>query len=322
MRRLLECALTIAVVWPLTSVAQDPEASPSYRLTAVYVKELARQNTLLFELPLTIEGRTANVHPPESDCEMHLAGSSGIKIGFPGKVIVEPPNLCRFKPSKSQGKSWGKVFDDHVLNRPCVAIGYPRLYAEHIKNGKPPANPPHMVEIHPALQIKCDASTQIDFSRFLTIVPGMTAIQPESADQCVDGYRLWVRQKGSEYEFLEERPGKCGNFAIIDAVVDPRYVRKVSGGHSAIAQAWAVEGRSHPLKLYTYEGTPEDNAITAIGAANNDEPNQAMPLQGLLTIDYFAVLKTLRDTNGNWLTIPQWTEVKFPLAFVVFGKPQ
>ena len=150
----------------------------------------------------------------------------------------------------------------------------------------------------------------------------MTAIQPESADQCVDGYRLWVRQKGSEYEFLEERPGKCGNFAIIDAVVDPRYVRKVSGGHSAIAQAWAVEGRSHPLKLYTYEGTPEDNAITAIGAANNDEPNQAMPLQGLLTIDYFAVLKTLRDTNGNWLTIPQWTEVKFPLAFVVFGKPQ
>ncbi len=302
--------------------AQAPDDPPSYRLTESYVKELARQNTLLFELPVTIEGRTASVHSPASDCEMHLAGTSGIKIGFPGKVIVEPPNLCRFKPPKSQGKSWGAVFDSRVLNKPCTAVGFPRLYAEHIKNGKPPANPPHMVEVHPALELRCGNSGTIDFSHFLTIVPGMGVIQAESADQCIEGYKLWVRKNGSEYQFLEDRPGKCGNFAIVDAVVDPRYVRQVGGGHSAIAQVWAVDGRSHSLKLYTYSNTPEDASIAAIGTSGNDEPSQTLPLHGLLTVDYFSVLKTVRDQSGTWLSVPEWTEIRFPLALVVFGKAQ
>lgn len=319
MRRLGQY-LTTSLWICLPLYAQDPADPPTYRLTETYIKELARQNSLLFELPVRIEGRTANVHQPAGDCEMHLAGSSSIKIGFPGKVVVEPPNLCRYKPPAALGSSWGPVFDAYVLKKSCVAVGFPRLFAEHIKNGKPPANPPHMVEVHPALELRCTGSPTISFSSFLTIVKGMGAILDESADQCIEGYKLWVRQNGSNYEFLEDRPGRCGNFVVFDAVVDPQYVRKVAGGHSAIAQVWAVESRPHSMKLYTYDGTKEDTDIASIGSSANEEPTEALPLHGLLTVDYFSVLRVLRDRNGNWISVPEWTPVRFPLAVVVYGR--
>ena len=299
--------------------AQDPDEASSYRLTEAYVHELAKQNTLLFELPVKIEGRTASVHNPASDCEMHLAGTSGLKVGFPGKVVVEPPNLCAFKPPNTLGTSWGKVFDTYVLKKACTARGYPRLFAEHIKNGKPPANPPHMVEIHPAMQLTCGTTT-IDFANFLTIVKGMTSIQETSADKCLSGYELFVRKTATSYEFLEHRPNLCGNFVIIDAVVDPQYVRKIAGGHSSLAQIWTGDAGPHALKLYTYDGTHEDAAIAAIGTLKDEEPEESMPLHGLLTVDYFSILKTVRNSAGTWLQLPTWTKVNFPLAFIVYGR--
>lgn len=309
---------------PLSVAAQPlPEDThPTYRLTQAYVRELASQNSLRFELPVTIKGRTASVHGASSDCEMHLAGISEIKIGFPGQVVVEPPNLCANDAPAGLGTSWGNVFDNHVLNVPCTAVGFPRLYAEHLANGQPPANPPHMVEIHPAMALRCGTTT-IDFSSFLTIVPGMSRILDSSADQCLSGYRLWVRRNvaAQEYEFFEQRPNRCGNFAILDAVVDPRYVRAIRGGHSALAQVWAAEeGGPYPLKLYSYDGTPEDTTIAQIGTQNNEEPDASLQLHGMLTIDYFSVLKTVRTQAGNWRAVSIWTPVRFPLAMVVFGK--
>ena len=320
-RVMLTASLVAAV--PTALLAQDPDATPTYRLTQTYVRELAKQNSLLFRMPVTIKGRTASVHAVGSDCEMHLAGSAGIKIGFPGQVVVEPPNLCKNDPPSTLGTSWGNVFDTHVLNTQCTAVGYPRLYAEHLENGKPPANPPHMVEIHPALSLECNGTPAISFASFLKIYPGMSAIQDASAEKCLSGFRMWVQRRTvkakPEYQFYEERPSVCGNFAVVEAVVDPRYVRAVSGGHSAIAQVWVGEAGPFPLKLYTYDHTPEDSQIAAIGSAGNDEPESSLKLHGMLTVDYFAVLKAARSPNGNWRALSTWTPVKFPLALVVFG---
>ena len=129
---------------PYVLPAQDPtvDAHPTYRLTQAYVRELARQNSLLFELGVTIKARTASVHSAASDCEMHLAGISVIKIGFPGQVVIEPPNLCANSAPAALGTSWGNVFDTHAMNVPCTAVGFPRLYAEHLGSGPSPANPP------------------------------------------------------------------------------------------------------------------------------------------------------------------------------------
>jgi len=303
---------------------QDPpvDAHPTYRPTQAYVRELARQNSLRFELAVTINGRTASVHGASSDCEMHLAGISDIKIGFPGQVVVEPPNLCANDAPSALGTSWGNVFDSHVMNTPCTAVGFPRLYAEHLANGKPPANPPHMVEIHPVMEMRCGGTT-IDFAPFMGIVPNMSRILDASADQCISGFKLWVRRNTTtkEYEYFEERPNRCGNFAVLDAVVDPRFVRAVRGGHSALAQVWTgEEGGPYPFKLYTYAGTPEDATIEQIGSANNEAPEETLQFHGMLTIDYFWVLKTVRTQAGTWRVVANWTRVPFPLAMVVFGK--
>lgn len=308
---------------PCALAAQPPTSSstPTYRLTQAYVHELANQNSLRFELPVKIQGRTNSVHSAADDCEMHLAGSSGVKIGFPGKVVVEPPNLCAFAPPAALGTSWGNVFDNHVLNLDCTAVGFPRLYAEHLANGTSPANPPHMVEIHPAITLRCGADT-IDFSSFLTIVPDMAAIQESSTEQCLSGYQLWVRRNATkqEYEFFERRPNRCGNFAVLSAVVDPRYVRSISGGHASIAQVSTSQAGPFPLKLYSYDGTPEDATIAQIGNSNNEEPGETLELHGLLSVDYFSVLKTVRTQAGTWRAVSSWTPVEFPLAMVVFGK--
>lgn len=327
MLRITLCAASIgafSLSLPAAIRAQDPDATPTYRLTQTYVRELASQNTLLFRMPVKIKGRTASVHGVDKDCEMHLAGSAGMKIGFPGQVVVEPPNLCKNAPPTALGSSWGGVFDAHVLNADCTAVGYPRLYAEHLENGKPPANPPHMVEIHPAMALECGTEAPISFASFLTIHPGMSAIQDASAEKCLGGFRMWVRRatvsNKPEYQFLEERPSVCGNFAVVEAVVDPRYVRAVNGGHSAIAQVWVGEAGPLPLKLYTYANTPEDGTIAAIGTAGNEEPDSTLKLHGMLTVDYFAVLKAARTPNGDWKALSGWTPVKFPLALVVFGR--
>lgn len=313
----------LSAVLPAALRGQDSDATPSYWLTQTYVRELAKQNSLLFRMPVKIVGRTASVHPIGEDCEMHLAGSAAMKIGFPGQVVVEPPNLCANSPPPALGVSWGDVFDTHVLNKNCTAVGFPRLYAEHIKNGKPPANPPHMVEIHPALELDCDNQQAIAFTSYLKIYPGMAAIQESSVEKCLSGFKMWVRRATAdavrEYQFLEDRPSVCGNFAVVDAVVDPRYVRDVNGGHSAIAQVWAGDAGPYPLKVYTYADTPEDSAIVAVRRARNEEPDSPLSLHGMLTVDYFAVLKTARTQRGTWRALSNWTPVKFPLALVVFG---
>lgn len=41
----------------------------------------------------------------------------------------------------------------------------------------------------------------------------------------------------------------------------------------------------------------------------------------MFTFDYFSIVKTLRDPDGTWHEGPaDWTQVQFPLAFVVFGE--
>jgi hypothetical protein len=55
------------------------------------------------------------------------------------------------------------------------------------------------------------------------------------------------------------------------------------------------------------------------GAAARN-PNRRLYFHGMLTYDYFSVLKTVRDKDGNWLDPMDWTEVRFPLALVVFGE--
>ena len=46
-------------------------------------------------------------------------------------------------------------------------------------------------------------------------------------------------------------------------------------------------------------------------------------LHGMLTYDYFAFVKALRNRQtGKWARPTNWTRISFPMAFVVFGESE
>jgi hypothetical protein len=137
----------------------------------------------LVDIPVRLTHRTRNVHTLANDCEMHLAGKPIDRhLGTPPSIVVEPPNLCEF--DHDSGKTWPKVFDELVMNRDCVVTGFPRIFTEHASDGDEGANPNHVFEIHPATRIKCGDNV-VSFDTYLTYFPGMRAIKPASANNCV-----------------------------------------------------------------------------------------------------------------------------------------
>jgi len=116
---------------PTVAAAQSP---PDFTLSEAYLHSLAQGSAAVVDVRLVLTHRTNNVHALASDCEMHLAGTpTGPTLADPESVVVEPPNLC--KNASPDGVGWGAVFDQRVINRNCVATGYPRIFTEHAASG-------------------------------------------------------------------------------------------------------------------------------------------------------------------------------------------
>lgn len=270
--------------------------------------------------------RSRRVHSLNDDCEIHIAARPAQTLAMPAAVVVEPPNLCKERaPGMSQQTSetrlrnelWPRYLDEHVMSRTCDVQGYPRIFTEHASGNTDPANPDHVLEIHPALRIMC-GTFDLDMRSFLKAYPGMRKIKAQTAARCVDGRFLYVRRRSSRYEFSEGGGGSCGNFALFKTTLVREWIRKIRGGHSAIVRASPGGLGPFTLKIYTYEGTPEDRTVRNVLAGSN--VSRRLYYHGMLTYDYFAVLRTVRDRDDAWLGVPEWTRVRFPLAFVVFGE--
>lgn len=80
----------------------------------------------------------------------------------------------------------------------------------------------------------------------------MRQTKPETMGRCLEGRRLSVRKRDTRYEFRQTGGGPCGNFAVVQATIDPAWVRAVTGGHSAIARVSPGGRGPFTLKLYTY----------------------------------------------------------------------
>ena len=307
----------LALSLPAGVAAQSP---PDFTLSSDYLHQLAQNSAAVVDMPVVLTHRTNNVHPLANDCEMHLAGTpTGSTLAEPSSVVVEPPNLCKFAPPGGIG--WGAVFDQRVINRNCVAAGYPRIFTEHAASGSEGgANPNHVMEIHPALRLTCGGDT-IDFTNNLTYFPGMRSIKPTTADDCVRNRAVSMRYDptGDRYEFLEQG-GTCGNFAIAEVgFVEPKWIQAINGGHSAIARV-SLDGQSRTtLKLYTLAGTSADDWLSSV-KANGLGPNRVY-VHGVITYDYFAFVKTVHPKNGPWSKPTAWTKVDHPISLVVMGLP-
>lgn len=314
------------------STSTDENRAMLFSLSETYLHDLAASRGIRYKMRVTVDARSA-VHPIGQDCEMHFATHGGTELASPAGIVVEPPNLCKKRlaviPASGKiGVAWQQYMDRNVVGQECDVVGFPRIFSEHREGQEHPSNPNHVLEIHPALSISCDNGTALDFFPLLKIYPGMRQISTASAAACLEQRKLWVRKRGSQYEFAEEGAkgpgGRCGNFIALDATIHRAYVREFDkgadgrGDHSAIA--WVTVGAYGPysLKIYTYRGTPEDDSVAQI--AQGIRPDRILHLHGLITYDYLGIIRAAQDKNRDWLPeIDSWTEVPHPLALVVFG---
>jgi hypothetical protein len=212
------------------------------------------------------------------------------------------------------------VFDEFVMNRDCVVTGYPRIFTEHASGGDEGANPNHVFEIHPATRIKCGDDV-VAFESYLTYFPGMRAIKPSSANNCVRTRTVSLRHRQGRFEFSEDGGNNCGNFAIVEVgFVEPDWVQKIGGGHSAVARV-SLDGSSRTtLKIYTIAGSKADDWLASVKASGQGDDR--VYLHGMISYDYFAFVRTARTREGEWINPTEWTRVNFPLVLVVFGMPE
>jgi len=238
-------------------------------------------------------------------------------LAAPPSVVVEPPNLC--KNDAPGGDSWASLVTDQLIGKTCLVRGFPRIYDEHLVGDATATNPHHMFEIHPAMNIECEGGGSIDATTFMAFHEGMSEIKPSSAAKCF-GTELWVRRNSSagRYEFRAKREKNCGNFASFEYSMFKEWIRELPhGGHSALIRV-RPEGLPYTtLKLYTYPHTRADEVVATFAAS--DEQQHGGVMHGMLTFDYFSILKVLRDRDRNWLPASDWTRVPFPLALVAFG---
>jgi hypothetical protein len=302
--------------------AASGQTAPDFALSANYLRSLAIQNSIVISLPVRLTHRTAAVHGLAADCEMHLAGRpTGSKLATPEFIVIEPPNLCKFK--HESGTAWPDLFDEKVIGRDCIATGFPRIFTEHAANGdEGGANPNHVLEIHPATKITC-GNDVISFESYLTVFKGMRAIKPTSANNCVRTRTVSVRyvKNRKRYEFTEDGGSNCGNFVIAEVgYVEPDWVRTVNGGHSAIARVSLDGGSRITLKVYTLWGSDADKWLAKV--EQSGQGSERVYLHGMLTYDYFAFVRAVRSKNKKWINPTAWTKVGYPFALVVFGMPE
>lgn len=140
----------------------------------------------------------------------------------------------------------------------------------------------------------------------------MRQIKPQTAAGCISDRHLEVRYSNEgNYEF-RETGGQCGNFAVVEVgSINRQWVRSINDGHSAIARVSADGSSSGTLKLYTLSPSASDKWLEKVASKGTGADRKF--LHGLLTYDYFAIVKTVRTKDRTWLTPKEWTTVPSPL---------
>jgi hypothetical protein len=301
----------------------DPEGGAfDFSISPGFLQTLESNKSIAFTTNFKLGGHSA-VHPLKDDCEVHIAGfPTGDPMGSPAPFVIEPPNLCHFDTSGKEAtdtSDWLNEFDG-LKSKTCTVTGFPRIFTEHASTGGGPSNPNHVFEIHPATSINCgDQAQHYDFTNFMTALPGMRAIAPSTTASCITQRQLFVRFDPSSQQYLfRENGGRCGNFAIVEAVrVFQQSVRVVGAGHSAIVRV-SPDGQSNvTLKIYTLAGSGIDKWLADQQANPSTE---RVFIHGLFTYDYFAIQRTLHPLNQSWSQPSDWIQIRFPLAFVAYGQ--
>src|SRR5688572_29379152 len=103
--------------------ADDP---PDFTISKAFLENLRQQNTFLPTYRIRMDHRS-DIKTLSQDCEVHLAGflQESFGLGEPPAVVVEPPNVCKFRPNAnspttaSTKATWRARLDSDVIGKDC-----------------------------------------------------------------------------------------------------------------------------------------------------------------------------------------------------------
>lgn len=326
MRKIVMLALVGLLALPL--IAQ--ERTSRFELTQKFVEDWSASPVMNVDVKVL---GAATQHPPDQDCEIHVGAEfkDDSFTDFAG-VVIEPPNVCKFKAPG--GGDWKTVINAAAAKKPCGTSGFMRAWPEHLKNGKPPSNPNHFLEIHPALTLDCGKKT-FDFAAQLKAFPDLGYKSPDVVEKMIDMH-LWVcRGCGTseesdmlsfDYCFGDPKctAGQASNFGRMKATILHATIKQVGGANGTVATAIAritpkgsTSGRTRTLKLYAIKGTAfYDDLVGAMDKSTDS----TFEIIGIFTLDPLSIKRTIETIDGKTkLQDETWTPVMHPVSLVVFG---
>lgn len=360
MRHVVAVLLTALIAGSATAaLAQDAAAASSataapaqehesrFEMTAAFLQSWRHPVRTLDVVP----AGAGPVHDPATDCEIHVgAALVDPTISDYPDVVLEPPNVC--KDGAKSKKAWRAFYDGFSGNQ-CSALGFVRVWPEHLDNGAGDSNPRHYMELHPLRTLSCAGAASVDFHDKLRAFADLGYKDPELVDTIFHTFQLWVRRvpapsDGDGLEMIAfdyrvcDLSGRCGNrqsvpnFTRLVVRLLPNTLRNVSAGPreeafrtvlARVRPAGEEEGdatRWWLTKLYALEGT---DFYATLGNAAQSQGE--LDVIGIFTVDPFSVIKTLYPNSGGSGAAAGvggggqadvWLEVKYPVAVVVFGQ--
>jgi hypothetical protein len=347
MRHLIAVLLSLGLA-AATHSALAQEHESRFEMTAAFLQQWKYPVRSLDVVP----AGAGPVHAAAIDCEVHIgAALRDPTISDYPDVVLEPPNVCKDR-AKSK-KAW-RAFYEGFTGQQCSALGFVRVWPEHLDNGQGDSNPRHYMELHPLRTLSCAGAATVDLRDKLRAYADLGYKDPDLVDTIFHTFQLWVRRvpppagEGSSLEMIAfdyrvcDLSGKCGNrqtvpnFTRLTARLLPDTVRQVAahpgeeGFKTVLARvrpAGEEEGdatRWWLTKLYALKGT---DFYASLG--DTAQLQAEFDVIGIFTVDPLSVIKTLYPRQataggegGQPTSAPPdtWLEVKYPIAVVVFGQ--
>lgn len=317
-------AISAALAWGGQVWAQDSTdefESANFAISADFLKVITETEKLNASMKVKVTG-VGPVHNVANDCEIHIAGTpTSIDVGDPDEVVLEPPGVCKFKPTGVT--NWRTFMEQQALGTEVSVVGFPRIYPEHLTGATGPSNPKHGFEIHPVTSMTVGDKT-INFRPEIKALVGWKPPKAKSARTIIQETKLFVRHRNGQYELrLDPFRKSIPNWAVVEIEdINPKWIRPTEGGQSAIARVSVDGDKITTIRLYTMDGSEADAWLTKI--KNEGLPQKDQKVLGMITYDYFAIAKSVssydpQTDQRTWLKPDEWTEVKYPVALVLFG---
>ncbi|MBI1755616.1 MAG: hypothetical protein HYR64_00735 [Fimbriimonas ginsengisoli] len=273
-----------------------------------------------------LAGRS-KVHLVDADCEMHLGGRSPNYTGFPDGLVLEPMNCCSMafpgskvrptaKDAQQDDKVWLKFGNDMIFDPPkhgsVTAIGVPRIWPEHLDDGKEPSNPNHAIEFHPLTGLR-DGGDEYDFSALVSAGDFKGHVGTATGPSILRKTRVKVKNDAGTVT-VSFFGGQIENFTTLDLEVDPSsVVGDGRGSFRASGNALLDDGTAVAVRMVTAAGSQANDVIGRI--RSNPSASRISSLI-LFSLSPQALLDAANKSQGNPIDVDR------PIQLILYGAPE